>query len=143
MHRRSGVQHSVAFDSARTCEQCHSALCYEHILQSFGIHCMELWWQDITTNSKSLKSTRWHEQHAAQMGSVEEASFHIVKPGTEARIGWAQYFARLAWKYQDCHPVSDHVRVGWYDPKILNANKPKVRYFHFRSVHKRANWSTF
>lgn len=136
MHRSRGVQHEVAFDNTRTCEQCHSALCYEHILGSFGIHCMELWWQDINENPKSLKSTRWHAKHMTQMGSVKEASFSIVKPGTEARIGWAQYFARLAWKYQDCHPVSDYVRVGWYDPRTLNVNKPKVRYFHFRIVHK-------
>jgi hypothetical protein len=132
MHRKSGVQHEVAFDSACPCKQCHAALCYEHILQSFGIHCTELWWQDITANTKSA----WHDKHMARMGSVEEASFHITKPGTEARIGWAQHFARLAWKYQDCRPVSDNVRVGWYDPKILNANKPKVRYLHFRSVRK-------
>jgi len=95
---------------------------------------MELWWQDITANSKSLKSTQWHKKHIAQTGSVGKASFNSVKPGTEARIGWAQYFARFAWKYQHCHPVSDHVRVGWYDPRTLNASKPKVRYLHFRSV---------
>ncbi len=130
MHRKSGVQHEVTFDNARTCEHCHSSLCYEHILQSFGIHCMELWWQDIKENPKYLKPTRWHEKHMTQMGSVEDASFSIVKPGTKDRIGWAQYFARLAWKYQDCNPVSDYVRVGWYDPRILNTNKPKVRYFH-------------
>ena len=136
MHRNRGIQHEVVFDNARTCEQCHASLCYEHILGSFGIHCMELWWQDITENPKSLKTTRWHQKHMAQMGTVKEASFSIVKPGTEARIGWAQYFARLAWKHQDCHPVSDYVRVGWYDPGTLNANKPKVRCFHFKRVHK-------
>src|SRR5258708_4563372 len=106
MHRRSGLQHAVAFDNARTCEQCHSALCYEHILQSFGIHCTELWWKDITENPKSVKYTRWHEKHVGQTGSVAKNSFSIIKPGVEARIGWAQYLARIAWKYQNCHPIS-------------------------------------
>jgi len=85
-------------------------------------------------NSKTLKYTRWHEKHVAQVGSVAKASFNIVKPGVEAQIGWAQYLSRLAWKYQDCHPISDHVRVGWYDPKVLNVNKPKVRYSVFQGV---------
>ena len=127
MHRNRGVQHEVAFDNARTCEQCHSALCYNHILETFGIHCAELWWKDITENPRSVKYTRWHEKHVSQMGSVAKVSFNIVQPEVEARIGWPQYLARLAWKYQDCHPISDHVRVGWYDPQILNTNKPKVR----------------
>jgi hypothetical protein len=129
MLRNRRIQHEVSFDSARTCEQCHSALCYEHILESFGIHCTELWWQDITGRHKSVKPTPWHEKHVAQLGSVGEPSFNIVKPGIEVRIGWAQYLARIAWKYQDCRPISDHVRVGWYDPKKLNVDKPMVRCF--------------
>ena len=134
MYRRRGLQHEVAFDSVRPCGECHAALCYEHILENHGIHCTELWWQDITEDPNNFKYTQWHQKHTAQTRSTQEA-FNIVKPGVEARVGWAQYFARLAWKYRDCRPISDHVRVGWYDPMILNANKPKVGYSIFSSVH--------
>jgi hypothetical protein len=82
----------------------------------------------MSAKYKTGKNARWHERHVAGSGSVGKASFNIIKPGVEERIGWSQYLARLAWKYQDCHPISDHVRVGWYDPKMLNANKSKVRY---------------
>ncbi|KAI0798028.1 hypothetical protein C8Q75DRAFT_740370 [Abortiporus biennis] len=110
--RYKGVSHPVPYIFTVSCTKCHSAKCFEHILEC-GVHSAEAIhirtrkgdWHDTHINRKVLFRIRRDEvQEAEKTGKPVDLYVKLVI---------------MAESYTLCKPISTKVVRGWYDETPL------------------------